>query len=126
MNTLYVATTFHPKMVERNLLTIIEETKFDNFKKTLIKSGQYYAVKFAITNEPSIDRLIELLNISIGEGEIVGESIESEEVKCGDIVLLAAPTQSSIFRYFVLTFHKKTNRSTKKNGTQKQQTFTKK
>jgi len=107
MKTLYIATSFQSKMIERNLFTVTEETDIIRFKNVLIAAGKNgYQIKFAVTISTSTEKLIKLLDLSI-EGEVVGKIIDSEEVKYGDIVLLAAPTQSCIFRYFIITLHVK-------------------
>ena len=110
MPTLYLSTTFQPKMIERDLITYIEETNLIDFKKAFTMAGEIgYQIKFAVTSSASTEKLISILDLSIKGNEIVGESINSEDVKYGDIVLLAEPTQSSVFRYFVITLHMKKN-----------------
>ena len=103
MRTLHImtSTSFQPKMAKRGLVTILEEITV-NTVKAIIKAREYQ-IKFAGN---SIDKLIKILNIPIEGDKIDKSSIESEEIENGDIVLLAAPTQSCVFRYFIITFYK--------------------
>lgn len=111
MKYLYIATSFLPKMAEKDILTQIQEINLNKFKDILVKE-QEFIIKFAVTIPKDTEELIKITNIPIDGDEIIGKPIESEYIKIGDIVLLAVPTQSCLFRYFVITFHpkKKDNR----------------
>lgn len=111
MNTLYFATHFKPEMVEKNLSTLIQETNANGFKDVVEKAGKKgYIIKFAVTSSVAVYRLLKILEMEISD--VVGRGFETEELKCGDVVLLSSNQSLSKFRYFILTFHQKKNRET--------------
>lgn len=103
---LYITTNFSPNMVERNSVTLIYEVNISKFVNTVIKaSNNNYVIKFGVEH---IKELINVTGINI-ENDVIGSHICSESIKIGDIVLLGIPTQSCLFRYFVITFHPRKN-----------------
>lgn len=102
----YIAIYYHPKMAKRGLITKIKEVDIESFKNNLTNTGDRgFPFQFSLTNESHNKKLLEVLKLSTKE-KIINKKIEVEELDVGDVIFLATPTQSSVFRYFIITFYK--------------------
>lgn len=103
---LFITTYYQPKMIKRGLTPFIQkEISFEEFKETFFKLGGVYEISFILTSPSDMRDLLHIMGIKTNDngGKLSGKSIiESEEVEECDIILLAAPTQSSQFRYFII------------------------
>lgn len=101
---IYITNNFNLKMFERGCELKSEEVDINKFTETLmerIRNG--FNLKFIISSVKSMETLVNLIGIQVEGGVVTGESIESEEIEIGDVVLVAAPTQSCGFRFFIVT-----------------------